>query len=63
MAISDAGEDVSGGFKLKDADLIGVSKQIIVSEKLLEKNIVEYKTRADGKIEETSLKEVIDKIL
>lgn len=56
-------EDVSSGFKLKDADLIGISKQIIVSEKLFEKSMVEYKERINSKIEEMSLKQAIDKIL
>jgi prolyl-tRNA synthetase len=56
-------EDVSGGFKLKDADLIGISKQIIVSEKLFEKNMVEYKERRSGETETDSLENIIDKIL
>jgi len=55
-------EDVSGGFKLKDADLMGISKQIIVSEKLLEKNMVEYKTRKSGETEINTLESIIDKI-
>ncbi len=56
-------EDVSGGFKLKDADLIGISKQIIISEKLLERNMVEFKERKSGKIETDNLKSIIDKML
>ncbi len=55
-------EDVSGGFKFKDADLLGITRQIVVSEKLLEKNMVEYKKRGEEEAEVDSVKEIIDKI-
>jgi len=55
-------EDASGGFKFKDADLMGVAKQVVVSEKLLAQNKVEYKRRENGKVELISLEELIKKI-
>lgn len=41
--------DIRAGEKLKDADLIGIPKRIIVSERTLKNNSVEYKER-DKKI-------------
>ena len=39
------------GVKLKDADLIGCPKRIVISEKTLERESVEIKDRKSGKIE------------
>ncbi len=55
-------EDASGGFKFKDADLMGIAKQVVVSEKLLAQNKVEYKKRKDEKAETMSLEELIERI-
>lgn len=43
--------DESTGLKLKDADLIGCPNIIIVGERNLSENKVEFKTRKDNKIE------------
>lgn len=40
--------DVSPGFKFKDADLLGIPYQVVVSPKSLEKGGVEIKSRATG---------------
>jgi prolyl-tRNA synthetase len=42
-------DDLSPGFKFKDADLIGVPIQIIISEKNLKNNEIEIKFRSDNK--------------
>lgn len=49
----------SAGFKLKDADLIGLPLRIVVSAKTLEKNSVEVKNRS----EENSKLVAVDKVL
>ena len=41
-------KDISPGFKFKDADLLGMPLQVIVSEKNLSRGLVEVKQRATG---------------
>lgn len=55
-------EDVGGGFKFKDADLIGITRQVIVSEKLLEKNMVEHKKRGEEEAKIEPIEELVKKI-
>ncbi len=50
----------SPGVKLKDVDLVGIPFQIIVGEKGLAKNEVEFKVRATGKKDFVSTSEVVD---
>jgi len=47
---------VSPGIKLKDADLIGISLQLIIGDRTNEK--IEYKIRENNKKGETSFKEI-----
>ena len=41
-------KDISPGFKFKDADLLGMPLQVIVSEKNLARGVVEVKQRSSG---------------
>ncbi|MEW6407206.1 MAG: aminoacyl--tRNA ligase-related protein [Patescibacteria group bacterium] len=50
--------DLSPGEKLKDTDLIGVPKRIVVSERTVEKNAVEYKERAKKESQLIKIKDV-----
>lgn len=43
-------DDKSAGEKFADADLIGIPKRIVISEKTLNKNSIEIKDRKTGKI-------------
>jgi prolyl-tRNA synthetase len=43
-------EDVTSGEKLKDADLLGVPKRIIISSRTLQKKSLEIKERKTNKI-------------
>jgi len=65
-ALSDAGietllddRDERAGFKFNDADLIGYPVQVIIGGKLLEKGLVEVKTRRTGEKREMSPAEVV----
>lgn len=55
-------QDVSTGAKFADSDLIGIPLRLVVSEKTLEKNSVEWKERNKEKSKLIKLKEVIKKI-
>ncbi|MDP3143191.1 MAG: His/Gly/Thr/Pro-type tRNA ligase C-terminal domain-containing protein, partial [Candidatus Omnitrophota bacterium] len=44
-------DDKSAGEKFADADLIGIPKRIVISEKTLNKNSIEIKDRKTGKID------------
>ncbi len=58
--------DARAGVKMKDADLLGVPIQIVVSERNLEKGLIEIKNRWSGErkfIEPSVLKTVIEKTL
>ncbi|MGB6120447.1 MAG: proline--tRNA ligase, partial [Bacteroidota bacterium] len=48
-------KDISPGFKFKDADMLGMPWQVIVSEKNLKKNQVELKERKSGERTYTSV--------
>lgn len=52
-------EDVSPGFKFKDADLLGMPLQIIVGEKNVENRNVEIKERRTGKREIIEIRKVV----
>lgn len=52
--------DESAGVKLKDADLIGIPTRLVISQKTGDK--VEYKERANSKIELLSADEIIKKL-
>ncbi|MBN1899509.1 MAG: proline--tRNA ligase [Spirochaetes bacterium] len=54
--------DLSPGFKFKDADLIGCPIKIIISEKNLQNDQVEVKTRRTRKVESVPLKDLETKI-
>ncbi len=51
--------EVSGGVKLKDADLIGFPIRILLSEKTLQRSSVELKLRAESEASLTPLSEVL----
>ncbi|MGB6121070.1 MAG: His/Gly/Thr/Pro-type tRNA ligase C-terminal domain-containing protein, partial [Bacteroidota bacterium] len=55
-------KDVSPGFKFKDADMLGMPWQVIVSEKNLKKDQVELKERKSAERTYTSVGEAVEKI-
>ena len=48
------------GVMFADADLIGIPHRLTFSEKGLDENIIEYKSRSDGKEEEIILDDVVE---
>ena len=59
-------DGISPGFKFKDADLIGIPLQVIVSEKNLKNNEIELKLRRTGeriKVKSSELKDIISNLL
>lgn len=54
--------DCSAGQKFADSDLLGIPTRIVISQKTLEKDIVEVKDRKSGEVEMIKLKN-IEKIL
>lgn len=54
--------NVTAGFKFNDADLLGMPLQVVVGEKNLKNNMIEFKERASGKrwtvAAETALSEI-----
>ncbi len=60
--IYDDRTDVSPGFKFKDADLLGMPLQIIVSERNLKNNQVEIKIRRTGERILVNLDDVVAKV-
>jgi len=55
-------KDISPGFKFKDADMLGMPWQVIVSEKNLKKDQLEMKERRSGERTYTSVGEAVEKI-
>lgn len=55
--------DVSAGAKFAEADLIGCTYRVVVSEKTIKKDQVEFKRRDNQKIEMIKKEELIDKLL
>jgi prolyl-tRNA synthetase len=54
--------DVSAGEKFADADLIGLPLRLVVSEKTLKENSVEWKERVAEKVSLIPLAEVVEAI-
>jgi prolyl-tRNA synthetase len=54
--------DISPGFKFKDADLLGMPLQLIISEKNMKNNEAEIKLRRTGERVKITLQEVISKV-
>ncbi len=54
--------DVSPGFKFKDADLLGMPLQVIVSERNLKNNQVEIKVRRTGERVLVGIEDVVSKV-
>lgn len=54
--------DISPGFKFKDADLLGMPLQLIISEKNMKNNEAEIKLRRTGERIKINLSEVIAKL-
>ncbi|MCC6865068.1 MAG: proline--tRNA ligase [Ignavibacteria bacterium] len=55
-------DDISPGVKFKDADLIGVPLQLVVSEKNMKNNEIELKFRRTGERKMIKIDEILDKI-
>jgi len=53
-------DDVSAGFKFKDADLIGIPIQIIFGKQLLENDLVEIKLRQTGEMLKVPVQDVFE---
>lgn len=53
---------ISAGFMFKDAELIGIPKQIIIGERSLDKGLVEFKLRQTDNKEEVKLEEILNKL-
>jgi len=51
------------GVMFADADLIGIPHHIIISDRLLKENLVEYKNRATGEKLELTVTAVIDRVV
>lgn len=56
-------EEASAGEKFADADLIGISLRLVVSEKSLEKGSVEWKQRAEKDVNLVPSKDVVGKVV
>ncbi|MFA6429205.1 MAG: aminoacyl--tRNA ligase-related protein [Patescibacteria group bacterium] len=54
--------DVSAGAKLADADLIGVPLRILVSEKTLKENAVEWKGRTEAEARLVKLQDLVEEV-
>ncbi len=54
--------DVSAGEKFADADLIGVPLRLVVSEKMLKENSVEWKERTNGEVKMVKMEEVVEMV-
>ncbi len=55
-------DDISPGVKFKDADLIGIPLQLVVSEKNMKNNEVEIKFRKSGNRDMVKYDEILNKI-
>ncbi len=55
--------DIGAGAKFAEADLIGCTYRVVISEKTIKKGLVEFKRRDNEKIEMLSVEDVIDKLL
>jgi len=55
-------DDASAGEKLKDADLLGMPLRILISEKTLKDNSVEWKFRSEKKPAIVNVRDVFEKI-
>jgi prolyl-tRNA synthetase len=51
--------DLRAGEKFADADLIGISMQVIIGEKSLESKMLEVKVRKSGEVREMSIEDLI----
>jgi prolyl-tRNA synthetase len=60
--IFDDRSDAQAGFKFNDADLMGMPIQIIVGEKSLKENVVEFKIRSTGERYKVETDNIIRKI-
>jgi len=54
--------DVSAGAKFADADLIGIPLRLVVSEKTLKENSVEWKERNSDEVKLISINEIIEDV-
>lgn len=54
--------DVSAGEKLKDADLIGIPKRLVVSSKSLEEGGIELKLRDSSKVEIVKISDLLERV-
>lgn len=61
-ALYDDRENVSTGEKFADADLIGCTYRIVVSEKTLEKELYEVKRRDGGEVEFLDLEKILERL-
>lgn len=55
-------EEASAGEKLNDADLLGTPLRLVISEKTLKDNAVEWKARREGDVQMVSLGDVFEKV-
>lgn len=55
-------EDASAGEKLKDADLIGIPKRIVISERMLGNDSIEIKERLQKEAKIIKIKEISDHV-
>jgi len=60
--VFDDRNDVTAGFKFKDADLLGMPVQIIIGEKNLKDGNVEVKVRRTGKRSVVAIDDIINKL-
>ena len=55
--------DARPGEKFSDADLIGIPHRVVISEKLLKEDKVEYKARTGDAAEFLTRKQLLDRLL
>ncbi len=55
-------DDISPGVKFKDADLIGIPLQLVVSEKNMKNNEIEVKFRKTGERIKVNFPEILEKL-
>ena len=55
--------DLSGGVKMKDADLIGFPLRVVVSNKTLQQSAVELKVRTEAQFSMVPLSEIVSRLI
>ncbi len=60
VLLDDRDKKTRPGVKFADMDLIGIPHRLVISDRGLEKNVVEYKNRRDGEIRDLAIDQVLE---